>query len=307
MSKLNLNYPWENFPLEVFKTTDFATLFYYQQKASCVSKGNVLFLMGWSQGPDVFSPVILTNDFLRENYDIHILTGRGFNLVPDEYGATTERYAKDVKEYIETFNLKKLVVIAHSMGCAVIWDFINLFGQNYFDLHVFIDQSINVLINPAYTEKQKLEYGSIFSSEALFNFYNQLLISQEACDIAKSAFEPSFFTKKFLEEQPETYAKILAQALKYQNIQSANVVFEHVSKKYQNDVLIKRIERPSLLIGGTVSIFPAESIIYSSQYFDINEVKIFTEEQGGSHFMFLENYPLFNNYVNEFIKKYHKH
>ena len=39
-------YPWENFPLQEFKTSDNATLFYYKRCAKCNPKGTLLFLEG---------------------------------------------------------------------------------------------------------------------------------------------------------------------------------------------------------------------------------------------------------------------
>ena len=67
------------------------------------------------------------------------------------------------------------------------------------------------------------------------------------------------------------------------------------------DHINKGIQKPTLLIGGLVSIIPWQTIVYQQQFYCQSQVRIFTEEQGGSHNMFMENPFLFNDYLNCFL------
>ena len=39
-----------------------------------------------------------------------------------------------------------------------------------------------------------------------------------------------------------------------------------------------------------------------SQFFELPTIKIFEENEGGSHSMYIENYELFNTTLNDFLK-----
>ena len=80
------------------------------------------------------------------------------------------------------------------------------------------------------------------------------------------------------------------------------VLFNHVCNNYEQ-ILTKGIKKPALLIGGEVSIFPWQAIVYQKKFYKTATVKIFKADQGGSHSMYIENYSLFNKYVNNFLAK----
>jgi non-heme chloroperoxidase len=65
--------------------------------------------------------------------------------------------------------------------------------------------------------------------------------------------------------------------------------------------VIERIELPTLVIGGEASIFPSASQRWISSKISGSKLAMFTEVEGGSHFMFLENPDLFNSKVLSFL------
>jgi pimeloyl-ACP methyl ester carboxylesterase len=75
-----------------------------------------------------------------------------------------------------------------------------------------------------------------------------------------------------------------------------------VDHAYQDwrDVL-PRINVPTLVIGGEVSIFPAAGVEWVAQQIPGATVRIFSADEGGSHFMFWENPELFNDTVRDFL------
>jgi hypothetical protein len=48
---------------------------------------------------------------------------------------------------------------------------------------------------------------------------------------------------------------------------------------------------------------PWQTVVNQKKFYKNATVKIFEANQGGSHSMYLENYSLFNKYVNKFLSK----
>jgi pimeloyl-ACP methyl ester carboxylesterase len=186
------------------------------------------------------------------------------------------------------------------MGCSVLWYLLGLYGETLFDSYVVVDQPIQVLINPAYSTEKNLTLGSIFSTEALFGFYNGCAVGPDESAVIRTGFEKSCFTENFLVQQPKTFEKALEGTLKYNYKVVNEVIFNHACNNYEQ-ILIKGLKKPALLIGGRVSIVPWQTIVYQKRYYKTATVKIFEADQGGSHSMYLENYTLFNKYLNEFL------
>jgi hypothetical protein len=65
-------FPWADLPLHKFRTSDNATLFFYKRCAKCESKGTLLFVSGWSQGPNNWSPALLTNKYVKKYYNVYV-------------------------------------------------------------------------------------------------------------------------------------------------------------------------------------------------------------------------------------------
>lgn len=296
---------WTNYTYSEFETSDGAILYYYSQPAKNAAKGNILLLPGWTGSPNVFSPLINGNSNLTDNYNLYLLTQRGYNLQPQNNGNDIARYAADTKEFIEAKKLTDLITITHSMGCSTLWYFIGLYGEDFFKGYVFIDQGPILYKNPKNTDEENLAYGSIFDSAQLFGITNTLIYEDKSVgDALKIGFYSTMFTPEFKLTKPEIMEDVYAGITNYNNISSGQVLFNHVCINQENDVLLKGINKPSLLIGGTYSIVPYQSVIYEKQFFKNSELHIFDREQGGSHFMFVENAPLTNTYINDFFLKY---
>lgn len=295
-------FPWKNLPLNKFITSDNATMFYYKK---CLEKkksiGTLVYLCGWSQGPNNWSPSLLTNTYVKDNYDVYVLVMRGFKNNEDNFNNNVARYAQDVVEFIKDKKLKNLTPVCHFMGCAIVWYVISLYGEKYFNSYVFIDEPLQLLKNPDKFEDDLKKYGSIFSSDEIFSFYNTS--NKSASDSAKkrSSFQETLFTPQFIAENPNIYIKILAGTLGYNYKVATEILFDHVCNNYEQ-VLTKKIQKPALLIGGKVSIIPYQAVEFQKQFFEVSTVKIFEENEGGSHSMYLEKYELFNATLNDFLK-----
>ena len=65
--------------------------------------------------------------------------------------------------------------------------------------------------------------------------------------------------------------------------------------------VIPRLTLPTLVIGGRVSAVPWKSVEWIAHRIKGAQLEIFEEDEGGNHFMFIENSTKFNRIVSEFI------
>jgi pimeloyl-ACP methyl ester carboxylesterase len=65
--------------------------------------------------------------------------------------------------------------------------------------------------------------------------------------------------------------------------------------------VIPRIALPTLVVGGRVSLVPWKSVAWTATQIPGARLEIFEEEEGGQHFMFVENPEKFNRLLVEFI------
>ena len=297
------NFPWKNLALKEFKSSDDANLFYYKRRASVKNKplGTLLILCGWSQGPNNWSPVLLTNTHVKENYDVYVLVMRGYRNIEDNFNNNVARYAKDVVEFIRYKKLKNITALGHEMGCAVFCNVISLYGEKYFDSYVFVDNSLQVIQNPNWYDTEKKDNGCFFTVDQLFDFYNTCAESASDSAQKRRSFEEQCFTPEFIAANPDIFIKIKSGTLNYNYKVVNEILFDHAFNNY-SQILKKGIKNPALLIGGKVSIVPYQTMANQSHFFELSTIKIFEESEGGSHSMYIENYELFNTTLNDFLK-----
>lgn len=296
-----MGFPWKKLKLREFVTSDNATLFYYKRYAkSKQSLGTMLIVPGWLEGPDNWSPFIITNEYVKQHYDIYILTMRGYNNIEDDFNNTISRYAQDVVEFIKSKNLKKVTAIGQTLGCAVIWNAISLYEEKYFDSYVFIDQGLRALSSPNGSNVfDSSSYGSIITSDELFNFYEEGVSGENNTSTKINEFQLKKFTPSFIADYPNIYIKYLAGSLGYNYKVAYEVYFNYICNNY-DEMLKNGINKPTLLIGGgDTSVFPFSCIQFEEQYFKIPTVKIFASGSGS----YIEKYDEFNIIINDFLKK----
>ncbi|MCH4168650.1 MAG: alpha/beta hydrolase [Streptococcaceae bacterium] len=119
-----------------FITSDQAALNY-----SIVGQGTpIIFIAGYSGNANHWSAQ--TEFFMANSYQVIHLDkrGHGENHTVDS-GLRMSRLATDIYELAEQLQLKKYHLIAHSMGCAVAWEYLSLFGNQALYSLTLIDDS----------------------------------------------------------------------------------------------------------------------------------------------------------------------
>lgn len=235
---------------------------------------------------------------LSQKYRVIVLDMRGHHLSQKvSYGYNTAHLARDLYEFIRYLKLVHVSLLGHNFGASVICSYLKQFGFSLLDKLIFIDRSAVPLINPLWTQKEIRDYGPT----------SNLTSVKKLCSQIKSSPEDSF-VKLFINSN---VALSNQASLEQRNLvieSSGSLSHKNVSTllydSFQQDwrSLFSKIRVPTLLIGGTGSFIPYSSIRWASKQILNSEVFIFTEDEGGKHFPFIENAQYFNQIIDIFIQ-----
>jgi len=270
-----------------FTTKDGAELSYLE-----LGNGQPMVLIhGWSQsGLQWYNQI---EEFSKTHRVLALdLRGHG-NSTKVDNGYRAYRLAQDVREFIVGLKLEAAIFMGHSMGCTILWAYWDLYGEDGVDKMIFVDNSPYPSNNPAHT-------GVHVSEGLTFEAVSQMALGW-ANDDKVGTFSNHFFRQQFTSNVSETvYAKALEQHLLLPRQHAANL-FMHLSTLDLRDV-VSRVSVPSLYIGGKVSLVNWESVVQQANEAKQGSYVIFEEDEGGAHFMFLENPTKFNKVVRDFLK-----
>lgn len=101
-------------------------------------------------------------DALGEKYTVYVLDYRNHGESQETLcGNHIEQYAKDFKEMLEDAGIQKFNLIAHSLGNAVAWCFMELYGTDRILRYVLEEEAPILLSDPSWTEKEQRTYRGL--------------------------------------------------------------------------------------------------------------------------------------------------
>jgi non-heme chloroperoxidase len=272
-----------------FVTSDGVTLSYRN-----AGKGQPLVMIhGWSQTAGQFRYQFdaFAANALVLAYDQR---GHGHSERPD-HGYRIHRLAMDLREFLESLELRETILLGHSMGCSVIWAYLELFGEDRLAKLILVDEPACLTINPAWSNREIAEAGALFKAEAITDLCNSLA-DEGPTGAVSDALMTSMLTpgcpvdlRAWMMECNRQMPRPLAAALMRQ----------HAPVDWRD--VIRRIRLPSLVVGAEASLAPASSIRWIAEQIPGSVLEIFGPDEGGSHFMFAENPEKFNRVVLDFL------
>jgi non-heme chloroperoxidase len=258
---------------------------------NCFEAGSgppLVLIHGWRQSGSLFVHQI--DGLSASNRVIALeLRGHGRSEQP-RFSFTVARLAKDLQEVIAALDLQGSVLLGHSMGCAVIWSYIELFGPERLRGLILVDQPARMIVDTR-ASASPAEAGGIYTVAELDAMYNAI-----RSPIRTTGFVDSMLTgllsatdRQWLIEEN----MILPPAL------AAELFFNLCTADWR--AVIARITLPTLVIGGRVSPTPWRSQAWIHFTIPASRLEIFEREEGGGHLMFLENPAKFNRVVADFL------
>jgi non-heme chloroperoxidase len=204
-------------------------------------------------------------------------------------GYRISRMAKDIHDLMGEIGLSNAVLLGWSMGAAVVFSYIDLFGDERLRGIVVVDQSPRQYYSPDW----KLGQAACYDAEALAALCTRLEHDVEGVASgtvhgcltkAPSAEELSFFTREILRCPAPVQAAIMT---------------DHTNLDWRD--LVPRISVPAMVLVGRKSrIFPWEGSAWVGEHIPGAQT-VFFEESG--HMLFYEEHEKFNSVVTDWVKR----
>lgn len=279
---------------KLFKASDGAEMSYIS-----AGKGKpIVMLHGWSQSAEQFKYQI---PVFAEHYQVIAVDLRGHGESEKvSFGYRIARLSKDLQELIGALQLEKPHLLGHSMGCAIIWSYLDLFGLDEIDRLVLVDQAPLGTSRSHWNAQEVAESGAVFTAEQL-NAAVHALESSEAEAFTRNILA-SMVTPAMSKEQFEW---IVECNLRCPRAIAATLLYNHLHMDWRDQIV--RIRQPTLIIGGRKSMIPWRSQVWINQSISNSELEVFEAAEGGGHFMFIENPDKFNRRVLQFLSRSERH
>lgn len=274
--------------LEHFRISDGCTLAYEREgQGPCI-----VLVPGWSQTAAMFKHQVA---HLRDRFDVVAVDMRGHGESDKpEGGFRISRLAMDLHELLEYLGVEDAYLLGWSMGASVIWSYIDMFGEDHLRGLVIVDQPATLVDLPHMTADEHKDAGVIFTFPALEEFTRNLAGS-----------DPLPTREQFLTDcgSPEIDTQLKDwlrdECLKTPAAWGGQLITDHCTHDWRD--VIRRITVPTHVIGGELSLVPADSQRWIADQIDGSSVDIFSAAELGSHYMFIENPERFNRSLDSFL------
>ncbi|MEQ9969478.1 alpha/beta hydrolase [Pectobacterium carotovorum] len=282
----------EGLEIGSFQTNDGVSLSYWK-----AGKGTPLvFIPGWSShGAEYINLIHL----LKEDYEVYVLDQRNHGLSDKVmFGNRISRLSADVNDFFTALNLEKAHLCGWSMGCSVIWSYIDLYGDSKIEKLVFIDEAPSIYCHSDWTEEERVKAGAFTTSaEAMIAMYygkgpsNRLAVNTDIFDFYTIVGAPAFENShKFAEEfVPSDMAAL------------QHVLFDHILNDWR-DVFSWKIQRPTLVVSGEYSNW-VESQRWIAETVPDGQALIYGKNENGDHFLHLKEPLKFSEQLKNFLQE----
>ncbi|MCU1604552.1 MAG: alpha/beta hydrolase [Modestobacter sp.] len=252
---------------------------------------DLLLVPGWSQTAAQWRKQI--EDFSATHHVIAVdMRGHGESDKPD-HGYRIARLATDLHDLVNQLDLTDVTWIAHSMGASITWAYWDLFGGERIGRLVLVDQPAVLVADTAWEEGQAASLSAIFDYAAISGL-NAGLCGPDAGAVT-SGLIGSMFTDA---TDPAEIAWAVERNHAMPRAHAGTLLIDHAYADWRD--VLPRIDVPTLVIAGAVSIFPPAGVEWVATQIPQAQSRTFTAEERGSHFMFWENPELFNQLIRDF-------
>ena len=261
---------------------------------SAGSGPSLLLLPGWSQSASMFRHQLLG---LSDRFKVFALDWRGHGESEKvNYGYRISRFAKDLKEVLNWLDISRINVLGHSMGNAVIWCYLDIFGAEQIGKIIIAEQPPSLVSQPGWSEEEISNAGCIFNCTELMETCDSIAANnsdQFRADMIKGMFSKSISEKDL--------QFILNENLLLPSSAAASLLRNTSMEDWRD--MIPRINVPTLICAGTESVVPLSSQRWIQSQIPGSHLEIFEGSEGGSHFMFWEAATKFNQIVADFLNQ----
>lgn len=273
-----------------FRTSDGVTLRFLD-----AGRGSPLLLLpGWSQTAAMYRRQL---DTFSATHRVIALDWRGHGASEKAaHGYRVSRFAADLHEFLRGEDLHDVVALGHSMGCAVLWAYWNLFGRERLRALVLVDQPPMHLPLPGWSEEERARAGCVMTEESLAALLAGLLDA----DADQAAVTRSFLRTMLLPTvSSEELEFLVGENLKLPREAAARLLKDTACADWRD--LIPQIDVPTLVVSGAAGHVPLASQEWIRDQIPGAQLAAFGATEGGSHFVFREGAEPFNRALRGFL------
>jgi pimeloyl-ACP methyl ester carboxylesterase len=242
----------------------------------------LIFVPGWSGHGGQYINLLY---MLAEHYHVYVLDPRNQGLSQHvHYGTRIARLAMDLKEFGDHIGVTSADYVGHSMGAAILWSYIDLFGTPALRRVVFVDEPISIYSHQDWSEQERLEAGGTTTSpeRMVAAFTAGGLVNKLITDM--KPFERAFLFDSPYYENSERFANAYIQG---DPEAMGRVLFDHTLNDWR-DVVRHKIDIPAAIFSGEESNnLPsqqwAQSVIPGARLYN------YTAAEQGDHFLMFKN------------------
>ena len=252
----------------------------------------VVLLPGWSQTAAMFEPQIR---HLSAHHRVLAIDHRGHGRSSTPVsGYHVHRLAADLREVLLAQDLTDVVLLGHSMGCAVIWAYLELYGSDGLSALVLVDQMPCALRNPGWSDETAADAGATMDATGLFSFTDALRGDGED---PRPAFIDQVTSSGITAEE---VAWIVEENLRFGRAVAADLIFDVATHDWRP--LLPHIDLPTLVIAGDSPNVPLSSQRWMASRLPDASLAEVPGRSGGTHFPFVERPREFNSAVSAFLE-----
>jgi pimeloyl-ACP methyl ester carboxylesterase len=282
---------FKDLQINSFQTNDGATLSYWE-----AGRGKpLIFVPGYSANGAEYINVLY---LLSKQYHVYVIDPRNQGLSQHvAYGTRISRYAMDVKELTDHIGAKSAYYCGWSMGAAIMWSYIDLFGTQSIDKLALIDEPISIYTHADWSEQERLDAGGMTTSpERMVAAFGGAPTNNQVVDTK--------VLERFMARDSQAFANsegfadaVIKNDPKYMSL----VLFDHATNDWR-DVVSQKINVPTAIFTGeyTHNVPSQEwlhAVVPNSTLF------VYTKEQQGDHFLAFKNPFKFAADLTQFLDK----
>ena len=264
-------------------------------RLALVEKGSgrpLVLVPGWSQTARQFAAQV---EGLADRYRVLAVDMRGHGQSEKPaHGYKIQRLAHDLKDVLDALDLKDAAVAGHSMGSSVLWCYWDLFGAHRIGSAIFIDQMPVITAMPSWTAEERLTAGAIFDHDSMPATIEALAGPQGAETTA--GFVGGMFTPAYPRDK---VAEVVELNLQMPRAHAATLLYNHATQDWRD--VIPKVGWRALVVGGKASFVSWQSQAWIHERVAGSRLELFGADEGGQHFMFMENPGKFNALVKDFL------
>ncbi|RZI63874.1 MAG: alpha/beta hydrolase, partial [Pseudomonas sp.] len=226
-----------------FTTNDGVKLAYWE-----AGQGEpLIFVPGWSANGAQYINVLY---LLAQKYHVYVLDPRNQGLSQKvDYGNRIARHSMDLHEFGKHLGLKSAAYVGHSMGAAILWSYIDLFGTAGMRKVAFVDEPISIYSHSDWSEQERRDAGGTTTApeRMVAAFTSGGPANALVTDL--KVFERSQLTDSPYYRNSEKFA---SEFIKNDPAALARVLFNHTVNDWR-DVVRRKLDIPTAIFSGEQS------------------------------------------------------